>query len=330
MKPNPDQLLLLVDGHVVVFRAWFAVRDHVITSGGQITSGVSGFMTMLLKVIREHNPTHIAVTFDTKTPTFREEMYPEYKAHRQEVDPALHEQIPIVKEILAPMGIPVYEYDGFEADDLIGTLSKQATNQGLSTLIMTADTGQLQLVDENVSVLMYSDWDDVWYWDGPVGLHAKIYSPEGVAERYNGLGPEYIAEIKALEGETSSNIPGVPGIGKKSARTVLAELGHFPSLFNNLSEVERIEELRGAKRAMNLLKEHRDDAKFYLSLTEIDRNVPIDFDAEQSKFGRFDRDAVLKILLNYELRLVADRLPQSEVDRIKPKEPNNLRPGKLP
>ncbi len=105
---SDEQLFLLIDGHAIVFRAWFAMRDHLITASGQNTTGASGFMTMFLKTIREQNPTHIAVTFDTKAPTFRKEMFSEYKAHRQEVDPALHEQIPIVKEILEPMGVPVF------------------------------------------------------------------------------------------------------------------------------------------------------------------------------------------------------------------------------
>ena len=307
-----DPLFLLIDGHAIVFRAWFAMRDHLITSSGQNTTGASGFMTMLLKTIREQNPTHIAVTFDTKAPTFRKDLFPAYKAHRQEVDPALHEQIPIVKEILAPMGIPVYEYDGFEADDLIGTLSKQASEKGMKTLILTGDADQLQLVDEKTSLLMYTGFGEM-----------RTYDPEGVAERYDGLGPEYVAEIKALEGDSSDNIPGVPGVGKKSARTVLAKLGHFPSLFNNLSEVERIEGLRGAKRAMNLLEEHRDTAAEALVLTTIVRDVPIDFDAEQSKFGQFDREKVIKILMDYELRLVANRLPQSELGHLKQTNSDN-------
>ena len=296
-----DPLFLLIDGHAIVFRAWFAMRDHLITSSGQNTTGASGFMTMLLKTIREQNPTHIAVTFDTKAPTFRKDLFPAYKAHRQEVDPALHEQIPIVKEILGPMGIPVYEYDGFEADDLIGTLSKQASEKGMKTLILTGDADQLQLVDEKTSLLMYTGFGEM-----------RTYDPEGVAERYDGLGPEYVAEIKALEGDSSDNIPGVPGVGKKSARTVLAKLGHFPSLFNNLSQIELIEGLRGAKRAMNLLDEHRETAAEALVLTTIVRDVPIDFDAEKSKFGQFDREAVIKVLMNYELRLVANRIPRSE------------------
>ncbi|MCZ6539823.1 MAG: DNA polymerase, partial [Chloroflexi bacterium] len=295
-----EQLFLLIDGHAIVFRAWFAVRDHLITSSGQNTTGASGFMTMFLKVLREQNPTHVAVTFDTKTPTFRKEMFPAYKAQRQEVDPVLHEQIPIVKEILEPMGVPVFEYDGFEADDLIGTLAKQATEQGIKTLILTGDADQLQLVDDKTSLMMYTGFGDI-----------KIYDPAAVAERYDGLGPEFVAEIKALEGDASDNIPGVPGVGKKAARAVLTELGHFDSLFSRLDEVQNIEGLRGAKRAMNLLEEHRETAATALVLTTIVRDVPVEFDSEASKFGDFDREPVLKAMMNYELRAAASRLPKS-------------------
>jgi DNA polymerase-1 len=295
-----ENLFLLIDGHAIVFRAWFAVRDHLITSSGQNTTGASGFMTMFLKVLREQNPTHVAVTFDTKAPTFRKDMFPAYKAQRQEVDPALHEQIPIVKEILEPMGVPVFEYDGFEADDLIGTLSKQATEQGIKTLILTGDADQLQLVDDKTSLMMYTGFGEI-----------KIYDPAAVAERYDGLGPEYVAEIKALEGDPSDNIPGVPGVGKKAARAVLTELGHFDSLFSRLDEVQDIEGLRGAKRAMNLLDEHRETAATALVLTTIVRDVPVEFDADASKFGGYDRGAVLKALMNYELRAAANRLPKT-------------------
>ena len=297
-----DQLFLLIDGHAIVFRAWFAMRDHLITASGQNTTGASGFMAMFLKTIREQNPTHIAVTFDTKAPTFRKEMFPAYKAQRKEVDPALHEQIPIVKEILKPMGVPVYEYDGFEADDLIGTLSKQAVEQGYKTLILTGDADQLQLVDEDTSLLMYTGFGEM-----------RTYDPAGVAEKYDGLGPEYVAEIKALEGDSSDNIPGVPGVGKKSARTVLTKLGHFDSLFSQLEEVEKIEGLRGAKRTMNLLEEHRETAKTALELTTIIRDAPVEFNADDSRFGEFDREAVIKTLMNHEMRLVANRLPKTDV-----------------
>lgn len=297
---SDDQLFLLIDGHAIVFRAWFAMRDHLITASGQNTTGASGFMTMFLKTIREQNPTHIAVTFDTKAPTFRKEMFPAYKAQRKPVDPALHEQIPILKEILEPMGVPVFEYPGFEADDLIGTLSKQASAQGIKTLILTGDADQLQLVDEYTSLLMYTGFGDM-----------RTYDPAGVADKYDGLGPEYVAEIKALEGDSSDNIPGVPGVGKKSARAVLTKLGHFPSLFSHLEEVEKIEGLRGAKRTMTLLKEHRETAATALVLTTIVRDVPVEFSESDSKFGDFDRGAVIKKLMEYEMRIVANRLPQA-------------------
>jgi len=302
-----DQLLLLIDGHAIVFRAWFAMRDHLITASGQNTTGASGFMSMFLKTIREQNPTHIVVTFDTKAPTFRKEMFPAYKAQRQEVDPALHEQIPIIKEILEPMGVPVFEYDGFEADDLIGTISKQAAEQGINTLILTGDADQLQLVDADTSLLMYTGFGEM-----------KKYDPQAVADRYDGLGPDFVAEIKALEGDASDNIPGVPGVGKKSARAVLNKLGHFDSLFSQLEEVEKIEGLRGAKRTMNLLEEHRETAATALVLTTIIRDVPVEFEAEQSKFGEFDREAVIKILMSYEMRLVANRLPKTANEPIAP------------
>ncbi|MBT3995243.1 MAG: DNA polymerase I [Chloroflexi bacterium] len=304
---SDDKLFLLIDGHAIVFRAWFAMRDHLITASGQNTTGASGFMSMFLKTIREQNPTHIAVTFDTKTPTFRKELFPAYKAHRQEVDPALHEQIPILKEILEPMGVPVFEYEGFEADDLIGTLSKQSSEQGIKTLILTGDADQLQLVDECTSLLMYTGFGDM-----------RTYDPAGVADKYDGLGPEYVAEIKALEGDSSDNIPGVPGVGKKSARAVLTKLGHFPSLFSQLEEVEKIEGLRGAKRTMNLLEEHRETAATALVLTTIVRDVPVEFDEAKTKFGDFDREAVIKTLMNYEMRLIANRLPKAGVESSAP------------
>ena len=302
-----DQLFLLIDGHAIVFRAWFAMRDHLITASGQNTTGASGFMTMFLKTIREQKPTHIAVTFDTKTPTFRKELFPEYKAQRKPVDPALHEQIPILKEILEPMGVPVFEYEGFEADDLIGTLSKQATEQGMKTLILTGDADQLQLVDGKTSLLMYTGFGDM-----------RTYDPAGVRDKYDGLGPEYVAEIKALEGDSSDNIPGVPGVGKKSARAVLTQLGHFPSLFSQLEEIEKIEGLRGAKRTMNLLEEHRETAATALILTTIVRDVPVEFSEESSKFGDFNREVVIKKLMEYEMRNVANRLPQVGVEAAAP------------
>ena len=213
--------LLIVDGHAMVFRAWFSIPERLNTKKVD-TRGAYGFINTLIKSIRENAITHVVVCFDTKAATFRDEIFPEYKAQRPPVDPNLHKQIPIAKDLLSSLQIPVFEKDGFEADDLVGTISSIANSKEFDCLILTGDADQLQLVNEQTKVLMYSGFGDI-----------RIYDREKVKERYDGLGPEFVAEIKALEGHPSDNITGVPGIGKKSARTLLLEYGHFENLFNN-------------------------------------------------------------------------------------------------
>ena len=296
---NKDKLFLIVDGHAIIFRAWFATKQSLITSYGKNTTGANGFFRMLIKVIKEQKPTNIAVTFDTKATTFRKEKFPDYKAHRQEVDPELHEQIPIVKEILNSMKVPVFEFDGYEADDLIGTLSKLSSEKGYSNLILTGDADQLQLVDEHTNVLMYTGFGE-----------SKVYNPIEVKKRYDGLGPEYIAEIKALEGDPSDNIPGVPGIGKKSSRIILNSLGHFNDLFTKIKDIEKISNLRSAKRIMNILEDNQQVAKQALELTTIIRDVPIEFDIEETKLEKSISEITKNCLQKYELSYVSNRLKE--------------------
>ena len=210
--------LLIVDGHAMVFRAWFSIPERL-TANKVDTRGAYGFINTLIKSIRENNITHIAVCFDTKAATFRDELFPDYKAQRPPTDPSIHKQIPIAKDLLNSLDIPVFEKDGFEADDLVGTISSVANQNEIECLILTGDADQLQLVNDQTKVLMYSGYGDI-----------RIYDPGKVKERYDGLGPDFVAEIKALEGDPSDNIPGVPGIGKKAARTLLLEFGHFEEL----------------------------------------------------------------------------------------------------
>ncbi|MBA31762.1 MAG: DNA polymerase I [Chloroflexi bacterium] len=312
MDNDNNKLFLIVDGHAIIFRAWFATKQSLITSYGKNTTGANGFFRMLFKVIKEHKPTNIAVTFDTKAPTFRKEKFPDYKAHRQEVDPELHEQIPIVKEILNSMKVPVFEFDGFEADDLIGTLSKFSSEKGYNNLILTGDADQLQLVDEYTNVLMYSGFGE-----------SKIYNSSEVKKRYDGLGPEYVAEIKALEGDPSDNIPGVPGIGKKSSRIILNNLGHFNNLFNKIRDIENISNLRSAKRIMNILEENQDTAKEALELTTIIRDVPIDFNIHKTILEKSVNENTKFILQKYELNYVANRLQELfKINSLKTDESN--------
>lgn len=281
--------LLIVDGHAMVFRAWFSIPERLTTNKVD-TRGAYGFINTLIKSIRENNITHVAVCFDTKAATFRDEIFPEYKAQRPPVDPDLHKQIPIAKDLLSSLDVPVFEKDGFEADDLVGTISSIANKNEIECLILTGDADQLQLVNDQTKVLMYSGFGDI-----------RIYDPEKVKERYDGLGPEFVAEIKALEGDPSDNIPGVPGIGKKAARTLLLEFGHFDELFKNIENIENIN-IRGAKRIKNIMSENIDVAKGCLRLTNIVKTVDLDFEIKKCEFLNHDIKQIIEVFENYELR----------------------------
>ena len=296
-------LLLVIDGHSMVFRAWFAIPSRLTSGSGTDTRGAYGFLTTLIRTLREHKPTHVAVTFDTRAPTFRDELFDQYKAQRPPIDPQLHEQIPMVESIMSAMGVPVYKIDGYEADDVVGTLVRKAEAADIRSLILTGDADQLQLVNDNTHLLMYSGYGDV-----------RVYDTGAVMERYDGLGPEFVAEIKALEGDPSDNIPGIPKVGKKAARTVLSRFGHFDDLYGNLSAVGEIPsaELRGAKGIMQRLDDGRQVAYDGLKLTTIVTDVPIEIDLADARFGTYDRDELVRALLDLEFRSIVRQIPDPE------------------
>ena len=319
--PNESPLLLLIDGHSMVFRAWFAIKQELATSDGVPTRGARGFISMLFKTIKDHNPSHIAVTFDTKAPTFRDEMYAEYKAGRPPIDPDLHLQIPIAKKILAALKIPVYELDGYEADDLVGTISRNATDAGARTIILTGDADQFQLVTDQTKLLMYS---------GSSGN--KMYGIDEVKAKYDGLGPEYVPQIKALAGDKSDNIPGIPGVGDKSALTLLNHYKGLDQIYADLESVQNLEKLRGAKRVMTLLSEHRDSAYKSLELATIVYDAPINFDLKDALFGDYDIAEAKEAFLEYEFRTFAveiGSLPHNSASQgeMLPDEPENYAPA---
>lgn len=305
MKQETERppLLLVVDGHSMVFRAWFAIPSRLTSGEGKDTRGAYGFLTTLIRTIRDHKPTHIAVTFDTRGPTFRDELFKEYKAQRPPIDPELHEQIPMVESIMQAMKVPVYKIEGFEADDVVGTIVKKAETENINSLILTGDADQLQLVTQRTNLLMYSGFGDV-----------KVYDPLAVQKRYDGLGPEFVAEIKALEGDPSDNIPGIAKVGPKAARTVLSKFGHFDNLYANLDAIGQIpsSELRGAKSVMNRLRDGQKVAYDGLKLTTIVTDVPIEIDFDKSKFGTYNRDELVQALMNLEFRSIIRQIPEPE------------------
>ena len=215
--------LVLIDGHALVHRAFHALPPTLSSPKGVPTNAVFGFTSVLLKMIKDLKPNYIAATFDLAAPTFRHEEFAEYKIHREKAPDELHAQTPLIKKILIAFGIPIYEKPGFEADDLIGALAEKAKNPalarksgaGIQTIIMTGDLDTLQLVD-NKKVVVFTLRKGV--------TDTVIYDEDEVFKRY-GLKPEQLNDFKGLKGDPSDNIPGVPGVGEKTASMLIQSAG---------------------------------------------------------------------------------------------------------
>src|SRR5256886_6324105 len=204
--------LVLIDGHAIIHRAFHAVPETLTTSKGENVNTTFGFTSMLIKALLEEKPDYIAMTFDRPSPTFRHEQFTAYKAHRPALPDNMKPQFGRIREVVQAFGIPIYEKDGFEADDILGTLSVQATQQGVDTIIFTGDMDTLQLVNEHVHALIAKR-----------GIsEATEYDEAAVINRY-GLPPSKLPDFKGLVGDKSDNIPGVPGIGEKTACKLLTE-----------------------------------------------------------------------------------------------------------
>ena len=300
---------MLVDGHAMVFRAWFSIPERLSTSLGMDTRGAYGFLNTFLKVIRDRKPTHVAVAFDTRGPTFRDELFKGYKAQRPPVPEDLQAQIPLVKQILSVFKVPVFEKDGFEADDVVGTIARLCEEQGAEVLIVTGDADQLQLVSASTRLLMYTGFADT-----------RVYDVDGVKQKYGGLGPDKVPDIKAIAGDPSDNIKGVPGLGEKTAISVLTQLGTIENIYEHLDDVERVPGLRGAKRARTLLEQFKDDALLGKVLTTIVRDAPVDFNLDDCQFWRYDRREVVETLLNLEFRSIIAHVPEPSASPLAPGE----------
>ena len=294
LEPQQTQLLILIDGHALVHRAHHAMRDPLTVQGtGEVVSGVYGFLNMFLRAIEEWKPTHCIVTFDVSAPTFRHEAFKEYKAHRPPTPPELRDQFGRVKQFMEAFNVPVFEMAGFEADDILGTLGAQAEGEHLDTLILTGDSDILQLVSPSVRVLLDSGRQ-----------RANAYDIAKVKERYDGLGPEYVAEIKALEGDKSDNIPGVPRVGRKTAIKLLSEYGSIEGIYEHIDEVKP----PGIQKSM---RENEELALHCKMLTTIRRDVPVELNTDAARFGGFERSEVLALMRELEFFSMVNRIPSN-------------------
>ena len=303
MNPNPTDthdnksLLILIDGHALIHRAFHAIQQPLtISTSGEDVRGVYGFTNAFIRALSELKPTHVAITFDLSAPTFRHKMFDEYKAHRPPTPPELRTQFDRVRQVMSTFEVPIYELEGFEADDLLGTLSHQAEETNLSTVILTGDSDTLQLVSGTTRVFMNSSFQK-----------SSIYDINAVKERYGGLGPEFVSEIKALQGDSSDNIPGIPGIGIKTAIKLLSDFGSIQGIYDHLEEVT-------PPRAKKNLAENKAIADKSQILTKIIRDAPITLDLSAAEFGTFDRNKVVDLFRELEFHSIIPKIPGNKGD----------------
>jgi DNA polymerase-1 len=282
--------LILIDGHSLAYRAFLALPPELATSRGELTNAVYGFASMLLNVLRDQQPTHMAVAFDVGR-SFRQERFPDYKATRERMPDELHRQINRIQELVAAFNIPVLSAEGYEADDVLATLARQAAARGIPTLIVTGDRDLLQVVNDHITVLT----------SGRRFSDIILYTPETVKERY-GLAPAQLVDYKALVGDKSDNIPGVPGIGDKSAVQLLRTWGDLDTIYAHLDEVT-------PARVREALAAHRDQAYLSRALATIVDVPDLRLDLADCTLRAYNRQQVVRLFQELEFRSLLPRLP---------------------
>ncbi|MGA9695186.1 MAG: DNA polymerase I [Dehalococcoidales bacterium] len=288
-------LLVLFDGNGLIHRAFHALPPFTVRKTGEMVGAVYGFTSILLKAINDLKPTNYAVAFDRKAPTFRHLMYADYKATRPETPAELAGQFGRVRELVRAFDIPIFEMDGFEADDILGTLSKQAAAQGMDTVIVTGDADMMQLVTDKTKV----------FYPKPRGTFgdADLYDAAAVLAKYE-IGPEHIADYKALKGDPSDNIPGVKGIGEKTAVKLIQQFGGIEQIYQHLDEVK-------PPKLQALLRENTEIARQSKILTTIVTDAPVTLNMEATQASHFNRNKVVELFRELEFSSLLNKLPET-------------------
>lgn len=282
--------LIAIDGNSLLFRAFFALPPSIATRDGRPTNAVYGFATMLLKLLKEEKPDAVAVAWDRAAPTFRHEAFEDYKAHRTEIPPDLPSQFPLAKALLAAFDIKSYEIDGYEADDILAKLAVEAPESGYDVLIVTGDKDALQLVNENVKVMTTRK-----------GITDTLtYDVTAVKERF-GVGPEGVPDILGLMGDSSDNIPGVPGVGIKTAIELLQKYKTLDGVYENIGQI-------GRPKLKESLINNEDRARMSRELAVLQPDIPIDIDYGALARVDADKEAARALLSKLEFRTLIARL----------------------
>lgn len=290
-KITERQRLIVIDGHAMIHRAYHAVPETLATKKGEVVNATFGFTSLLIKALSEIKPDYIAVTFDRPTPTFRHQQFAPYKAHRPLLPDNMRPQFERIREVVTAFGIPIYEMDGFEADDVLGTISCQATQLGVKTIILTGDMDTLQLVNEHVSVMAAKK-----------GIsEVTEYAISDVQQRF-GVLPLHVPDYKGLVGDTSDNIPGIKGVGEKTAKKLLAEYGgDIEAIFAHLDDL--------APKEQRLLRGHEAEARQSKYLATIVCDVPIQLNLAACRVGQINQERIVALFRELEFRTLIDKVP---------------------
>jgi DNA polymerase-1 len=289
--------LYLIDGHALAYRTYFAltgIGDEArwMTQGGEPTAGTYGFTSVLLRLLEQDDPEFLGVAFD-KGPTFRDEIFPEYKATREKMPDDLRLQLDRIRQVVEAFGIPIFEAENFEADDVLGTLARRAVAEGVEVIIITGDRDLLQLADEGIRIQL----------SGRRLSEALDYGPQEVVAKM-GIKPDQIVDYKALVGDKSDNIPGVRGVGEKTAVSLLNQYGTLDEIYAHIDEIPA--------RFQNKLREGKDNAYLSRKLAAIDTEVPMDFDLQSCQTRQYDSEKVLELFRELEFRSLLGRLIKDE------------------
>lgn len=291
--------LFLIDGHALAYRTYYALSavgggSRWMTKSGEPTAGTYGFTSVVLRLLEEEQPEYLAVSFDTGR-TFRDDLYPEYKATREKMPDDLRLQIDRIRDVVDAFGIPILEAEGYEADDVLATVARQASEQGIKVIILTGDRDLLQLANDNVVIRLA----------GQKLSEAVDYGPKEVQEKM-GVPPEKIVDYKALVGDSSDNIPGVHGVGEVTATKLLDQFPDLDTVYEHLDEVQT--------RFRNKLQESKEDAYLSRQLAAIVSDVPLKFDLDSCHARGYDRDRIFKLFRDLEFRSLIDRIPSPAGD----------------
>jgi len=292
---NNEKLFILIDSNAIIHRSYHALPT-LTTKKGEVINAVYGFLLVLLKSIREFQPEYIAAAFDTSKPTFRHKKFKEYKIKRPAIPESLICQIPKVKEILKVFEIPIFEKEGFEADDIIASLKFKI--QSLSKIIISGDLDLLQLVNGRTKVYLLKK-----------GIKNTIlYNEDLVKEKYQGLSPSQLVDFRALRGDSSDNIPGIPGIGEK---TTIQLLQKFGTLKNIYQEIERnSEKTKNIKpKLKEILIKYKEQAFLSKELAQTAEDVALDFNLEDCRWGKYNKEKVISILKKFDFYSLIKKLP---------------------